>query len=365
MGKETIHSTDISEVTIREIILDIQLWMRYIWSKKWVLLISSVLGGVLGLWYAFIKVPVYTATTTFVVESGDTKGGLGRLAGVAAVAGIDLGSDAGGLFQGDNILELYKSRRMLVRALLTKVYPDSNELLVERYLTYTGIKESWKERPELLNLDFHQDPTKLNPKETRLRDSIMTTLANAIRKEALAVDKPDKKLSIVQVDVTTPDEVFSKAFNESLVREVNEFYIQTKTKKSTDNISILQQKVDSVRAVMTGAIYSAAKASDATPNLNPTRQVQRIAPTQEAQFSAETNKAMLAQLLQNLELTKMTLLQEQPLIQLVDQPVYPLPISKVGKLKGIIIGGILVTFFVLIGLIVLRWYGIIMAENDK
>src|SRR5690606_6123841 len=134
-----------------------------------------------------------------------------------------------------------------------------------------------------------------------------------IRSDILTVEKPDRSLSIIQVDVTSPDEVFSKVFNENLVQTVNDFYIQTKTKKSTDNIALLEQKVDSVRAVMSGAIYSAVRVSDATPNLNPTRQVQRLGPAQEAQFSAETNKAILSQLLQNLELTKMNLLQEQPL----------------------------------------------------
>src|SRR5690606_6776290 len=146
-----------------------------------------------------------------------------------------------------------------------------------------------------------------------------------------------------------------------LVREVNEFYIQTKTKKSTDNIAILEAKVDSVRTVMSGAIYSAAKVSDATPNLNPTRQVQRIVPAQEAQFSAEANKAILSQLLQNLELSKMNLLQEQPLIQLVDQPVYPLKVDRIGKLKGIVIGGFLFGFLTILGLIGLKLYRNIMA----
>src|SRR5690606_11077352 len=112
-----------------------------------------------------------------------------------------------------------------------------------------------------------------------------------------------------------------------------EFYRQTKTKKTVDNIAILEKKADSDRAVMTGAIYDAVQASDITPNINPTRQVQRVVPSQKAQFSAEANKAVLTQLQQNLELAKMALLQEQPLIQLVDQPVFPLKVNRIGKVK--------------------------------
>lgn len=364
MGKETIPLIEESELTVRELIIDAQRWMRYLWSRRWILLVSGLLGGVAGLCYSLFKAPVYTATTTFVVESADPKSRLGGLAGMAAMAGIDLGGGGGGLFQGDNILELYKSRTMIVQTLLSKVYPDSSELLIERYLTFTGIKEGWGDRPDLLGLDFRQDPDVLEATTIRLRDSVMTLIANTIRKGALTVDKPDKKLSIFQVEVTSQDEVFAKVFNDNLVRRVNDFYVQTKTKKSLENIKMFENKVDSVRNIMTGAIYSAARVADATPNLNPTRQVQRSAPAQEAQFSAEANKAILSQLLQNLELAKMNLMQEQPLIQFVDQPVYPLYVEQTGKAKGIIFGGLLVGFLTALFLALRRWYRTAIIEDQ-
>lgn len=364
MATEPKNIADDDEVSVKELIISIQKWISYLWSKWKVILILGLVGGALGLWRSFVKTPVYTATTTFVLEGGD-QGRIGRLAGMAALAGFDLGGDAGGLFQGDNILELYKSRKMLVRTLLSSVYPDSGELLVERYIAYNGLQDAWQGRPDLLELDFRRDPTTLNQQNLRLRDSVLSIFVKDLRENILSVDKPDRKLSIIQVDVTSPDEVFSKSFNEKLVQGVNEFYIQTKTKKSTDNIALLEAKVDSVRSVMEGAIYSAARVSDATPNLNPTRQVQRIGPTQEAQFSAEANKAMLSQLLQNLELTKLNQMQEQPLIQLVDEPVYPLKVERLGKLKGIILGGFLFGFLAVLWLIAVRYYRDIMEGGDE
>src|SRR3546814_7090606 len=71
--------------------------------------------------------------TTFVLEGGDSKGGLSQYAGMAAMVGVDLGGGTSGLFQGDNIFELYKSRRMLTQTLLSKTHSDSSELLIERY----------------------------------------------------------------------------------------------------------------------------------------------------------------------------------------------------------------------------------------
>lgn len=351
------------EISLKELILKIQDWVKYLLSQWYIFLIAGLIGGGLGLLYAVNKEPIYTATTTFVLESGE-KGGLSQYAGVAAMVGINMGGNAGGLFQGDNLLELYKSRTMLEKALLSKVYPDSAELLIDRYIAFNNLRDGWEEKPELLTLDFTQEPAALDRQTLRLRDSLITNFAAAINEHALRVGKPDKMLSIVKIDVISKDEVFSKAFNETLVRHVNEFYIQTKTGKSLKNIEILQAKVDSVRAVMSGAIYAAANVMDATPNLNPTRQVQRTAPTQAAQFSAETNKAILGQLVQNLEASKMNLLQEQPLIQVVDHPVYPLTEEKFGKVKGIVLGGFLLGFLVMAGLIVVKYYRNIMEEGN-
>lgn len=349
------------EISLKELILKIQEWIKYLWSKWYILLIAGILGGALGLFYAIIKKPTYTATTTFVLESGE-KGGLSQYAGMAAMVGIDLGGNAGGLFQGDNILELYKSRTMLEKTLLTKVDSADDELLIERYIAFHELRDDWEEEPELLALDFKQDPTTLDRTALRLRDSLITDFSQSINENNLIVSKPDKMLSIIKVEFVSNDEVFSKSFNDALVRHVNEFYIQTKTNKSKRNIEILQHKVDSVRAVMGGAISTVATVVDATPNLNPTRQAQRIVPSQQAQFSAETNKAVLGQLLQNLEALKMTLLQEQPLIQVVDQPVYPLKVEEFGKAKGIVIGGFLAGFLTLLWLILRRYYQEIMEE---
>ncbi|GGC38974.1 hypothetical protein GCM10011386_33850 [Parapedobacter defluvii] len=360
MATEPMRISEEEELTPKEVIISLQNWIRYLWSKRLLLLISGILGGALGILYAFLKTPQYTATTTFVLEGGESKGGLAQYAGMAAMVGIDLGSNASGLFQGDNILELYKSRTMLSQALLSKTHPDSNELLIERYVTYNDFKNVWQDDPVLAELDFRRKPEELDSQSLRVRDSVLTEFIEAIKKDVLTIEKPDKKLSIIKVEVTSPDEVFSKAFNENLVRRVNDFYIQTKTKRSTDNIATLQHKVDSVQAVMTDAIYSAAKVSDATPNLNPTRQVQRLGPAQKAQFSAEANKAILSQLLQNLELAKMNLVQEQPLIQVVDSPVYPLFVEKLGKVRGLIFGGFLFGFLTLLFLVLQRVYRDIM-----
>src|SRR5690606_10836832 len=119
-------------------------------------------------------------TTTFVLEGGDGKG-LSQYAGMAAMVGLDLGGGSGGLFQGDNILELYKSRNMIAQTLLSPTPPDSGDLLIERYIRFNKLDEAWAEHPTLSALDFRKAPAELDTRSLRVRDSIITTFVNSIK----------------------------------------------------------------------------------------------------------------------------------------------------------------------------------------
>lgn len=342
-----------NEISLKEIVFKIREWTQYLISKWYILFVAGLIGGTAGFFYAKSKKPIYTATTTFVLEGGESGGGLGgSLGGLASIAGIDLDGGGGDIFQGDNILQLYKSHSMIKKTLFTSVDNGTqSELLINFYIDFNKLREDWAKSSVLKDIKF-DNSTLVKGKFTRIQDSIIGTIVSDINKNYLTVAKPDKKLSIIQADVKAGDEVFAKTFNEAIVKNVNDFYVQTKTKRSLDNIAILQQKTDSVRAVMNGAISSAVIAIDNTPNLNPTKQAQRLVPSQRSQFSAETNKAILGTLVQNLEMSKMALLKEAPLIQVIDEPIYPLKMVVFGKVKGVIFGGFLSIFSISIVILI-------------
>jgi len=366
-SKDSNSQVKSNEMSLKELILKIHELFRYLLARWPIILFFGILGGILGFTYAYFKKPIYTATTTFVLEE-NKEGGLGSMSGLASIAGIDIGTSGGGIFQGDNILELYKSRIMIEKALLTEIdYQGKKQLLVDHYIDFNKLRVQWAKNPELKNILFSNKKilVSVNPPvtSTRLQDSVLGTIVADIRVNYLNVARPDKKLSVIKTTVSSQDEFFAKAFNEQIVENVNDFYIQTKTKKSLQNVTILQQKADSVRAAMNGAIYTAAAVADATPNLNPTRQIQRIAPVQRSQFSAETNKAILEELVKNLEMSKMTLRKETPLIQVVDEPVFPLESQKLAKSKGIMIGGVFSILVIIFVLVLKKMYRQII-END-
>jgi hypothetical protein len=360
------NARDPEEISIKQMFLKLKEWNSYILSKWLLILLGGILGVILGFTYAYYKKPIYSATTTFVLEEADKGSSLGQYAGLASMAGIDISGGGGGIFQGDNILELYKSRTMIEKALFSDI-PNSTEkqLLIDRYISFNNLRERWSKDSKLKNIQFPKSIAEHNGSGdisvTRRCDSIVTTIVNDINKNNLNVSKPDKKLNIIQATVIATDEIFAKGFNEALVKNVNDFYLQTKTKKSAYNVSIMQHKADSVRAVMNGEIYQAAIVTDATPNLNITRQVQRVAPLQRSQFNAETNKAMLSELLKSLELSKISLLKETPLIQVIDRPLFPLEKQMTGKIKWAIIGGFLAVLILTMALVFRKIFKALVA----
>lgn len=336
-NKERIeNNTD--EVSLKDVLVRGFAHIAYLRSKWLIIVICSISAGLVGLVYATFKKPLYTAKCTFVLEETSKSGGLSQFAGLASVAGLDLnGGGTQGIFQGDNILELYKSRLMIEKALLSEsIFDGKKELLIDRYIDFNGLRSKWKSRDDIDHITFTGDPGNFDRKQ----DSIITDLTEIFNKSNLDVSKLDKKLNIISVNLTSKDEQFAKEFTNSLVQNVNDFYIQTKTKKSSQSVSLLQKQVDSVKKVLNSALSGVASAMEDAPNANPLYSSLKV-PTQRRQIDVQASTAVYSELVKNLEISKSSLRQDTPLIQVIDKPVYPLYVNKISFLKGMTFGLIL------------------------
>lgn len=332
------------EMSVIDLVGKIKSATRYLKSKRLSILLVSVLGALIGLGCSILIKPTYLAVSTFVLE--DSKGGgaggdLSQMAGLASIAGISLGEGGGGIFQGDNIIELYKSRTMIEKALLTSCnFNGKKQLVIDRYIESYHLRNKWKNDNKTGDVHFNGDPDNFNRKQ----DSIITGLVEVFNKKMLDVTKPDKKLSIIKVEFVSKDELFSMYFTEKLVQTVNDFYGQTKTKKEFLNVEVLQREADSVKAILNSSINRVASANDAAPNANPAMSMLKT-PSQKRQVDVQANAAIYSEIEKNLELAKITLRQQMPLIQVIDKPVLPLHENKIGKIKGVVIGMVLGLFF--------------------
>lgn len=341
-----------NEISPQELILKIKQWWDYLWNKRIIILIVGLLGGALGFIYSLSQKPTYSAKLNFVLE--DNKGGGGGIGSIAAITGINLNNGGGGLFQGDNILELYKSRSMLTKTLLTPI-KGSNEMLIDRYINMRELHKNWKGGP-LEKLDFKESIDGFS----LIQDSLIGLFVKDIRSNLLTVRKPDKILSLIEVEVNSYDEVFSKEFTEALVENVTEFYIYTRTHKEKENIAILQHQTDSVRVALNSAIRSVATSLDANPNANTAKRRLNVS-SSERQIDVQVNQAILTELVKSLELAKVTLRKESPLIQIIDRPVLPLEKYMFGKVKGIVLGGVLAGFLIVAFFLGLKYLKDIMS----
>jgi capsule polysaccharide export protein KpsE/RkpR len=352
---DKIDKIEPDEISVRELVSKFKLGIRYI-KSKWVILLWFCLFGILiGIIYSLIESPTYKAISTFVLQESSHSGGLnlGQYASVASLAGIELGGGSEkGLFQGDNILELYKSRLMIEKALLSPVEINGKrQLLIDRYIQSKSLLDTWKKSDNIRNINFIGNPKKFS----RVQDSLMREITKYINKHILSVTKPDKKLSIINVEIKFKDEIFAQLLNQTLVQTVNNFYVQTQIRKTFQNVQVLQHQADSVRNILNSSIGRVAASTDANPNPNPTIHALMV-PYQKKQIDVQANTAIYAEVVKNLEVSKISLRQETPLIQLIDEPILPLEYDKVGKIMGALIGLISGFFLGLIYLLFARFY---------
>jgi hypothetical protein len=320
--------------------------LRHHWR---VIAIGSVLITGLRISYHLLTDPIYTAETTFIVDAGGGGGGMGQIGSLASIVGVNLNSisDDSQLFDTDHIVELYLSYNMLKKAFLSYTDDRHQERLITRYAREKKILKKWNKKDELKDLSFEITEGAMGIKH----DSLLMEVIKDFKENQLSVGKPDRKLMILKVTVADKDPVFAKRFNEVLVSIVNNFYETTSTKKTGENLQILQTQADSARFVLDNSLDKLAKLSELQPNPNPLYFSSQV-PYQKLQIDIEASAAVYEEIVKNLEMAKVSHRNKKPLIQVIDTPVLPLKIDKERPLKLIvissIIAGMLMTLFIII-----------------
>jgi uncharacterized protein involved in exopolysaccharide biosynthesis len=352
--QNTNLANDTDEISLKELIVKIKEWVAYLKTKWKLILAISAIGGIIGFVYASFQKPTYKAVMTFVLDDAQGGGGMSSAMGLASTFGIDLGGGGGGgLFTSSNILELMKSRYVVEKTLLNAV-PYSNNgkfetiSLAEYYIRVNKLREAWSKNPEFKDIQFAATTDRSH--FSLQQDSILQTISGSIVKNNLTIAQKDKKVSIISVEVKTENQLFSKLFCEQLAKETSDFYIETKSKKAKINVDILQKQSDSIRGELNGAITGVASAMDNVFNLN-TALSSRAAPSKRKQVDVQANTAILTQLVAQLELAKVNLRKETPLIQVIDLPILPLEKEKFNKFILFIVCFVISSIFISIAMV--------------
>jgi hypothetical protein len=352
---------DNDEISLKELVLKIKEWYQFLLTKWKLIVLAGIIGGLIGFTYAFFQKPTYKAVLTFALEEEKSGGGMSGLGGLASQFGFDIGGSGGGAFAGSNLIELMKSRLLVEKTLLNPIEVNGKTIsIAEYYIQINKMREAWDEIPAFKNIQFLPNADRAS--FTLQQDSILKGIFSSVTgPKNLTIGQKDKKVSITSIEVVSLNENFSKIFCENLAKETSEYYVEIKSKKARLNVEILQHQVDSIRGQFNTSINDVASASDGIFNLNPALKSKGTQPAKR-QVDLQINTTMLTSLVTNLEMSKMALRKETPLIQIIDRPSFPLEKEKVSKLISLFLGGIISFIICIIYLTIYNTYNKLISQ---
>lgn len=318
------------------------LWGKVLYAlQHWkILAVAAILGGIIGWGYIWWKPVSYRASITFMVEDAKSAGGGSLVSALAGQFGMDIGNLAGGngILSGDNVLQLLKSPSLLRKTLLSPIDSTGKRSLADEYVAVYQLNEKWMKTDKVGKAISFAPNAAL---KDRLKDSLLQqVIIKKILEKELVIAKPDKKLGFFELAVYTRSEMLSLVFCERLLKVATDFYIEAKTRRLTANVQRLQRKADSLLYALNRKTYSAADANRQLLDVNPVYAVPEVS----AEISSR-DKVMqgtiYAEIVKNLEISKTSLIQETPTVQIVDAPVLPLKDDKTDWWKGILGGAAL------------------------
>ena len=329
------------EIQLKDILIKLSEYKTYLFRKKFVIIAISGFFLVLGIVFAISADKKYTAELTFVVEGQQGSGGnLGAMSGVASQFGFDIGSSSRATFSQNNILELLKSRGVVEAALMqNRKVNKTNDLLIEHYLYLNKIKDSWKKNKDIIPVSFHEILTQDN-------DSVSGDVWRSIIEDKLVVELQSDDANIINLSYTSVNGEFAKIFVEALIEQMSEMYITYQTAQASNTLSFLNNRADSVFIELEIAEEEFAKVKDINQRI-----VKASGRLKELQLMrrVEVLSAMYLEIVKNLELSKLTLLNQTPIIQIIDKPILPLEVEAKSitalGLLGAFLGGFLSLFF--------------------
>ncbi len=324
------------EIGLREMINALGAFSRFVLQKWWIILPLGLLGGLGGIYYAWKQKPKYESMLSFALD--DKTAGVGGALSLAS----ELGFGGGGgrdVFAGENITVILNSRRIIEGVLLM------NDTLDGKVQTMAGY---WINIHK--NMDNHDEPGLSRMKQVSfppgmdrsqfsyLQDSVLYAIYDGFSKSHLKVSKPDRRLNYYEVRFTGPDERFSKIFVEKLVTETRQFYTELRSAKSRDALAVLENRVAALKGTARGAISSQAAVQDA--NINPAF-ARANASVAQSQIDINAYGKAYEELFKMMEMARYQYLNDIPLLQVIDEPHYPMKKIKLGRKKAGIIGGLI------------------------
>jgi len=303
------------EIEIRDIIITLKEIKQELISRSFKIGLFVFLFSLTAVLINFFQDSRYKAELSFVVEDKQKSTPLSSVSGLASQFGFDFFSSSNTTFSQANIMELLKSRGVISKTLLRS---NNKNLFIQNYISMYNLDSDWKNNKDLDGITFKKN---IDIKH----DSIITMIWEKIIEDDISVEIKNDETDIIYLSFKSKEEKFAKLFSENLIDEMSSMYIEYQTKQSTNTIDFLQNRADSVFNELEKAEEEFARVKDINQRI-----IKASGRLKELQLmrSVEVLSTMYLELIKNIEISKLTLLNQTPIIQVIDRPTLPLEDTK-------------------------------------
>ena len=323
-----MSNTETKAIRYAELVEIVNRFYRFLLSQYKIILLLTIIGSLIGLVYGKLQPSSYKAVTTFIVEdkSGSRGGGL---SGLASQFGIDVGGLTGGgagMFEGDNIFEIIKSRAIVEKVLLSTIeeeIPEKGQTVAAYYLNISGLNKTLASKNISIK-DLKFETLAAQNTHSPMQDSVLYLLYNDIVKN-IAVERKNKKSSIITLEYTSSNPTLSIIFEKKLLKQTSDLYIDIKTGNLSRSIEKIQRKADSLENNLTGIYKRSFEVDNSLKLLNANTGIRLNTSSSEAATRDKTvSNTLYAEVVKNLETLKLSLINQMPVIQVLDAAKSPL-----------------------------------------
>ena len=287
---------------------------NYLKKRWWIFLLTGLLAGTAGFIYASLQKASYKSRLTFALDDGSA--GESSFTSLASQFGLSIGG-SNNIFQGDNIIEIMRSRRMVETILLSVDTFNNKPYRIIEYYMDVNDRDAFHKKVAAVHFPVNQSTGTF----TYLQDSVLKLMYERVVATNLTVDKPDRKYNIFELNIKTPDEKLSHDMTIRLLQEANTFYTELKTKKASNTLAALENRIESVKSGLYGSISNRANVKDA--NVNPVFEQSQV-PVMKEHTNIELYSTAYAEMFKNLEIARFQYLVNTPILQIIDDANYPM-----------------------------------------
>ncbi|MGC6489907.1 MAG: Wzz/FepE/Etk N-terminal domain-containing protein [Flavobacteriales bacterium] len=332
------------EIRLKDVILKLIYFKDILFAKSILICSIALVFGVFGVVFSFLKPPTYKADLTFVIDESQEPNALGAMAGLASQFGFNIGGSSNGTFSQSNIEELILSKRVVQAAILEEGdINGKNDLLINHYLEFKNFHQSWlADGKEIINFSIKRENFSFE------HDSILMIVYDVLTNNNISTNVGDES-SIVSISCKSENEVFSKLLVESLAKNLESYYTKFQTAKTESTLQLLSYRADSVLTELKNAEYKYASHKDSNFGV---QRAKGLLEEIRLKRDVEILNIMYGEIIKNLELSKFTLLNNKPLLNIIDSPSLPLEEKKLSKKLSLILFSIIGGFFAVLYIII-------------